>query len=319
MLGGTSGFDADESVERTNSRAARDMSNTESYKLSNRTLNAVSGNESCTRNSEDSESGIDTAFQKLAFALHEGFNLPKPELLTFSGKPTEYCKFIKNFETNIENRVSVDSQRLSYLIQYCYGEAKICIEDCVLLEPSEGYKRAREILYSRYGRPHVITRTYIEKLVEGPQLSASDIKGISNLAMEMQKCEITLSQLGFSCEIDNSQNLRRIVKRLPMHLRSKWVEIAHMINESGREPKFSDQARFVDEKSRVANSMHMYGIDIVKENRSLKVEHKTSGRSYAEKPSKDITTLTTQSNTEIRSTSENVDVTMVTVQIYVHV
>ncbi|XP_060567693.1 uncharacterized protein LOC132726393 [Ruditapes philippinarum] len=84
-----------------------------------------------------------------------------------------------------------------------------------------------------------------------------------------------------------------------MHLRVKWVEIAHVINESGREPKFSDLARFVDEKSRVANSM--YGIDIVKENRTLKVEHKTtSGRFYAEKPSKDITTLTTQSNTEMK-------------------
>lgn len=150
----------------------------------------------------------------------------------------------------------------------------------MLLEPNEGYKRAREILYSRYGRPNVITRTYIEKLVEGPRLSDSDIKDLFDLAMVMQKCEITLSQLGFSCEIDNSQNLRRIVKRLPMHLRVKWVEIAHVINQS--EARLSDLARFVDEKSRVANSL--YGMEIEKENRTLKVDAKmTSGRSSAEK------------------------------------
>ncbi|CAG2190453.1 unnamed protein product [Mytilus edulis] len=63
----------------------------------------------------------------------------------------------------------------------------------------------------------------------------------------MQKCEITLSQLGFNSDIDNSENLRCIVKRLPMHMRTRWVDIAHSISESGREPRFSDLAKFVDE------------------------------------------------------------------------
>ena len=62
----------------------------------------------------------------------------------------------------------------------------------------------------------------------------------------MQKCEITLSQLGFSSDVDNSENLRRIVKRLPMHLRTKWVDVAYLISEPvrgtnpGRKPRFSD-------------------------------------------------------------------------------
>ena len=173
------------------------------------------------RNSDVSVTSIDAAFKQLATTLQEGFNLQKPELLTFNGTPTDYCKFIKNFETNIENSISDNRIRLSYLIQYCNGEAKSSIEDCVLLEPSDGYKRARSILYSRYGRPHVVARSYIDKLVNGPQLKASDINGLSRLALEMQKCEITLSQLGFSSDVDNSENLRRIVKRLPMHLRSR--------------------------------------------------------------------------------------------------
>ena len=152
-----------------------------------------------------SVTSIDAAFKQLATTLQEGFNLPKPEMLTFNGTPTDYCKFIKNFETNIENSISDNRLRLSYLIQYYNGEAKSSIEDCVLLEPSDGYKRARSILYSRYGRPHVVARSYIDKLVNGPQLKASDIDGLSRLALEMQKCEITLSQLGFSSDVDNSE------------------------------------------------------------------------------------------------------------------
>ena len=196
-------------------------------------------------------SSRDAAFQQLATTLQEGFNLPKPELLTFNGTPTDYCKFISNFDTNIGIRVSDDRLRLSYLIRYCYDKAKSCIEDCVLLEPSEGYERTRSILYSRYGRPHGIARSYIDKLVDCPQIRASDTDGLLSLAIEMQKCEITLSKLGFASDVDNTENLRRIVKRLPMHLRAKWVDVAYSINEPasgrpGREPSFSDFAQFVD-------------------------------------------------------------------------
>lgn len=144
-----------------------------------------------------SSTTIDVAFSRLASVLQEGFNLPKPEILSFDGSPMNYTKFIKNFETNIENKINDNSTRLSYLIQYCKGEAKSSIEDCVLLEPTEGYKRAREILYSRYGRSHVIVRSYIDKLVYGDQIKASDVEELSRLALEMQKCEMTFSQLGF--------------------------------------------------------------------------------------------------------------------------
>lgn len=46
-------------------------------------------------NSDVSETSMDAAFQRLANTLKEGFNQPKPELLTFNGTPTDYCKFIK--------------------------------------------------------------------------------------------------------------------------------------------------------------------------------------------------------------------------------
>ncbi|XP_071124292.1 uncharacterized protein [Mytilus edulis] len=158
--------------------------------------------------------------------------------------------------------------------QYCRGEAKCCIEDCALLDSDEGCKRARAILYSRYGRPHVIARTFIEKLEYDAQIKASNIEGLTKLALEMQKCEITLSQLGFNSDIDNSEILRCIVKRLPMHTRTRWVDIAHSISESGREPRFSDLAKFVDEKSRIASSM--YGYDLCRENNQNKTDNRVN-------------------------------------------
>ena len=240
-------------------------------------------------------SSIDQAFQRLATALHEGFNLPKPELLRFNGSPLEYCKFICNFEANIEHRVSDNKLKLSYLIQYCDVEARASIEDCVLLKPHEGYKRARDILYSRYGRPYTIARSHIDKLVNGPTLKSSDTNGLSDLALELRKCEITLSQLGFKSDVDSSDNLRRLVKRLPMHVRGKWVDFAYSIIESGKEPCFSDLVEFVEKKTRVATSM--YGLDLASESRYGKGAQTSARKHHTVEtiPKHKITTLTTNS------------------------
>ena len=48
---------------------------------------------------------------------------------------------------------------------------------------------------------------------------------------------------GFASDVDNTENLRRIVKRIPMHLRAIWVALAHSSNKPasgrhGREPRF---------------------------------------------------------------------------------
>ncbi|XP_045206017.2 uncharacterized protein LOC123558205 [Mercenaria mercenaria] len=106
---------------------------------------------------------------------------------------------------------------------------------------------------------------------------------------------MTLSQIGFVSDIDNSENLRRLVRCLPMHLRTKWADIAHSIYESGREPNFSDLTRFIDERSRVASSV--YGIDIVKENvqyKGTKQPHILPGNVVKDR----VTTLSTCTENE---------------------
>ena len=199
--------------------------------------------------------------KNLAGIIQEGFHLPKPELLMFSGQSVDYCKFINNFVTNIENRVSDPRLRLSYLIQYCTGEARRSIEDCVLLEPTEGYLRAKQILQDNFGKPHIITRTYIERLVNGPRLASGDSKGLVNLAREMEKCEITLSKMGFNSDINNTYNLRRIVSRLPVHIQGKWADKADMLlQEEKRVPDFSDLSKFIKKRARVASSV--YGLEL---------------------------------------------------------
>ena len=190
--------------------------------------------------------------------LRKGFSLPKPELFCFNGDSINFCKFMNNFELNIENEEPSNRHRLSYLIQYCTGEAKELIEDCVMLG-DKGYARAKELLTDRYGQSHVVAQCYIGKLVNGPVIRNNDTKSLSRLGLEMSRAEITLTQLGFLEQINNLENIRRIVGRLPGYMKSKWVELAYSITKKGQSVKFTDLCKFVNERASLESSM--FGLD----------------------------------------------------------
>jgi hypothetical protein len=97
----------------------------------------------------------------MTVSVQESLNLPKPELFTFNRNPANYSQFICNFETNIESRINDNRLKLSYLIQFCQGDAKRSIEDCVVLPTEEGFERAKPILKSRYGQPHLVARSHV--------------------------------------------------------------------------------------------------------------------------------------------------------------
>lgn len=229
--------------------------------------------------------------QILASAIQEKLSLPKTDILTFSGNPLDYHKFVYNFDATVANSVSSDQVRLTYLIQYCFGEAKRAIEDCVLLPPKEGYARARNILKERYGQPHEIVRSFMGQLINGPAIKPNDRKGLSDLALEMSKCELNLSQMGYACDMNNQENLRQIVHRLPVHMRGKWAESAWRIMESGRQATFEDLTMFINKQARIANTI--FGMDMSKDDPAKR------DFSHKEDRHQRVTTLSTNSQLEL--------------------
>ena len=124
-------------------------------------------------------------------------SVPRPEILTFSGDPLHYWKFINSFDSSVGNLLDNRQAKLSYLIQYCKGEARECIDDCIILKPSKGYKMAREILLKRYDQTHIIAQSYILQLVDGDLIKSNDPTSLSKLALQMRKCVMTLEQIGY--------------------------------------------------------------------------------------------------------------------------
>ncbi|XP_077975183.1 uncharacterized protein LOC144431221 [Styela clava] len=113
------------------------------------------------RNTHDqSSANVESLLGNMASMLQDGIDRPRPELLHFSGIETEYVRFITNFNLNIDRRVHDTSTKLSYLVQYCEGDARELIMHCTMLPPDEGYKEACDLLRKTYGRPMLVARKY---------------------------------------------------------------------------------------------------------------------------------------------------------------
>ena len=191
---------------------------------------------------------------KMALTIKQGFALPKKELAIFDGDPLEYWNFIKSFETSIVSNAASESEKLMYLLQYTSGVAKDTIKCCLYKDPSLGYQAARKLLEERFGHPFRIASQYVTKLTEGPPLKPSDRTGLLAFADQLKDCENTLESIGYLDEINSADNLRRIVQRLPFHLRTKFVEVADQIQEAGQRTNISHIAEFVKIKARAANN-----------------------------------------------------------------
>ena len=192
--------------------------------------------------------------EKMALTIKQGFALPKKELSVFDGDPLDYWNFIKSFENSIVSNAAGESGKLMYLLQYTSGVAKDTIKCCLVMDSSLGYRKARELLEERFGHPFTIALKYVTKLTQGPPLKPSDRAGLLAFADRLKDCEHTLESIGYLEEINSADNLRRIVQSLPFHLRTKFVELADQIQQSGQRTNISHIAEFVKVKARAANN-----------------------------------------------------------------
>ncbi|CAH8636868.1 unnamed protein product [Dicrocoelium dendriticum] len=152
--------------------------------------------------------------------------LPKVELAYFDGHPADYWRFVKHFEFYVESKVVDDGRRLLYLIHYCKGRVRLTIGSYVMLPPGQGYERARCIRRDLFGQAHYITRASIEVLLQGAKSIPNNAYAMSELAIKMENCHITLKQRNYEADVDSSTTLEYIVRALPKPLPYKFLKLS---------------------------------------------------------------------------------------------
>ena len=227
--------------------------------------------------------------------------LPTPKQLEFDGNPKTFKAFLASFRTNIESKLTANDDadaalKLTYLLQHCTGKAKDLIDDCVMLDPADGFDTAMDRLHESYGQPYVIARSYIESVTKGPAIKLNDVAALEQLKNDMVKCQSVLSRLEFTSNLDNTGTLGLIMKRLPDSFQVKWARRSSRIEHGGRATTFSDLVAFVKEEAKVYNSTfgHMYAEDKTGGSKSVNDSQRKDNKP---KPKAKVTTLATSGST----------------------
>ena len=134
-------------------------------------------------------------------------SMPKRGYMSFEGDPLMFPLFMKTFEINIESKEEDDSDRLSYLVQFCKGKAKTAIEHCIIMPPQEGYQKAKEILRKNFGLTHIVSKAFLDKVVRGPPIKISEFEKLAQLSRDMETCLLGSSTLGLEANLNSLETL----------------------------------------------------------------------------------------------------------------
>ena len=185
--------------------------------------------------------------------LLEVIQMPRAELLTFDGDPLQYWTFMRSFENSVDSTNREDSAKLVRLIQYCAGKAKKVIQ-CSVMQPNEGYKRAKELLKERFGNDYTISETWVNKVTEGSSIGPHDKRALRDFADDLKTCKETLMAMGYIHEVNTQRVLVKIVEKLPVYLRNRWIKQVRGIKKNkNRPPQMQDLVEFVDDAAEEAN------------------------------------------------------------------
>ena len=204
-------------------------------------------------------------------AMIGAMQAPRVELLEFNGDPMAYHEFIRSFEENVEKVLTDDGARLARLVQLCKGEAGRAIKCCNLMDPAQGYAKARRLLKQRFGDKYTITELWIKRLNEG-----GTRVNLQEYSDELLDCYESMKALGALAEMDAQRNLLSLITRLPMHLQNKWQDhVFDLKTKEDRRPTLRDVLTFVQRAAAVVSDP-VYGSASMKTKRAEKFTTKVS-------------------------------------------
>jgi len=229
-----------------------------------------------------------------ASTMMNRFNLPHTGMLMFDGNPLEFYTFFTYFDNYIEQNTSSDSERLTYLLQYCSGKAKEAIKCCASLDPSRGYKEARKILNRYFGDPYHIATAHVNQLTNGPAIKPYDSSALLDYSMELKSCVNTLTAIGYLSDVNSSDNLRRMLERLPFNLKTKWLSRTRSLRSMSVNPGLKELCDFVDEQAEEANDPVFGDILSIKPSKPDQATKRLPKKSAFQPTSRSATTMVTQ-------------------------
>jgi len=164
--------------------------------------------------------------------------LPRVEIPSFDGSPINWVSFIIRFRDLVHLQPHLnETQRLNYLVQCLRNDAKRSIQG--YLNTRGGYVVALKRLKFLFGQRSNVVAAHLAKVTKGKLISNDDQFGLTTLYYSLSDCLVTLKQLNYHADINSSDILRQIFRRVPVRLHTSWAERCLKIRKHS-EPNLED-------------------------------------------------------------------------------
>ncbi|XP_064631624.1 uncharacterized protein LOC135489923 [Lineus longissimus] len=182
--------------------------------------------------------------------LAREFRKPVVEIDKFDGDPTRYTQFCRQFNARIVNNTDSYDECLSYLLQFTSGEAHQVAQGFAHLNAKVGFDAAIQEFQRRYGDPNFVAQSYIMKALDWPPIKPDDPKALDQFGIFLRECQYAIQEVNALGTLEYSENLRKLVAKLPFRLHDKWRNIAFNVRERGELVTFALLVDFVLKEGR---------------------------------------------------------------------
>ena len=184
------------------------------------------------------------------YKLEASRDIPTIKLPKFSGNALSYADFIDRFKIHIHDKPHLtDDMRMIQLKMHVSGDAERAISG--LGSKGVMYATALKILKEQFGQPSMIARSLVNRLTKGEKIQRNDRNALRELSIDLVNCIATLHQVKYFADVNTSDNLRKIIMRLPDYLIQKWKGIVVEIRDKQKSPTINDISTFLRKQVKV--------------------------------------------------------------------
>ena len=148
--------------------------------------------------------------------------LPKLKLTEFSGDPLEWPEWSGLFDVVVHQKPISDTEKMQYLKTSLTGQAKAAISGMGF--SSQSYYHAWDILCEKYGRSDFIVNAQFKKIHDHSPVRHDDSTSIVKLANVVTNVVNTLTQLGYTSDLESAGGLSSTIRKLSPQLREQWLQ-----------------------------------------------------------------------------------------------
>lgn len=181
--------------------------------------------------------------------------LPKQDIGKFGGDVAKFSIFKQSFISQIESRLSKESEKLHYLYQYTAGKPQSFVEACLNMNPEEGYRSAWSMLEEKYGNIERMGAEYVNRLLSRESVSRDDCEALEDFHVELLKTKHAVARIPYGkAELENPRTLKLLVSKLPYTIQEKWRHRAvDTWEKRGRSVGYDDLMEMVRKEATAAN------------------------------------------------------------------